>query len=89
MTQSPDPSTQSFKTTNAIENVNSFLGGYIDRVDYWKNSEQRQRWATTALLEIEPGLRTLMGYRHLSPLRSAMTQWVGKRKAHEELKAAA
>jgi len=33
-----------FKTTNAIENVNSLLGIYTDRVDYWKNSEQRQRW---------------------------------------------
>ena len=35
---------RSFKTTNVIENVNSLLGIYTDRVDYWKNSEQRQRW---------------------------------------------
>jgi hypothetical protein len=29
---------RSFKTTNALENVNSLLGIYTDRVDYWKQS---------------------------------------------------
>jgi len=80
---------RSFKTTNAIENVNSLLGIYTDRVDYWKNSEQRQRWVATALLTLEPRLRTLMGYQHLKQLRSTMAQCVGKRKTSVELKAAA
>ena len=79
---------RSFKTTNAIENVNSLLGIYTDRVDYWKNSEQRQRWVATALLQIEPRLRTVSGYQHLRQLRSAMTLLVGKKK-NSELKAAA
>jgi transposase-like protein len=80
---------RSFKTTNVIENVNSLLGIYTDRVDYWKNSEQRQRWVATALLETEPRLRKVSGYQHLRQLRSAMAQWVGKRKTEVELKAAA
>ena len=80
---------RSFKTTNAIENVNSLLGGYTDRVDYWKTSEQRQRWVATALLEIEPKLRTVMGHRHLKELRSAMAQCGGKPKTRDELKTAA
>ena len=80
---------RSFKTTNAIENVNSLLGGYTDRVDYWKTSEQRQRWVATALLEIEPTLRKVRGHRHLQELRSAMAQYVGKRKTPGELKTAA
>jgi transposase-like protein len=80
---------RSFKTTNPIENVNSLLGIYTDRVDYWKNSEQRQRWVATALLEAEPTLNKVSGYQHLRQLRSAMAQLVGKRKSTVELKAAA
>lgn len=80
---------RSFKTTNAIENVNSLLGIYTDRVDYWKNSEQRQRWVATALLQIEPKLRTVSGYKHLPQLRTAMTLLVGKQMKSAELKAAA
>lgn len=64
----------SLKTTNCIESVNSQLGQYTNRVSYWKNSNQRQRWVATALLEIEPNLRKIKGYRHLSQLRWAMMQ---------------
>jgi len=79
----------SFKTTNAIENVNSLLGIYTDRVDYWKTSEQRQRWVATALLEIEPRLRKVKGYQHLPQIRSAIAQRAGKRLGTTELEAAA
>ncbi|HCG72328.1 MAG TPA: IS256 family transposase, partial [Nitrospina sp.] len=43
----------SFKTTNCIENIMRQVGIYTDRVSYWKNSDQRQRWVGTALQEIE------------------------------------
>ena len=62
----------SFKTTNCIENIMRQVGIYTDRVSYWKNSDQRQRWVGTALQEIEPKLRTVRGYRHLRELREAM-----------------
>lgn len=52
---------RSFKTANALENVNSLLGIYTDRVDYWKTSEQRQRSVAAALLEGEPRLRKVGG----------------------------
>ena len=77
---------RSFKTTNVIENVNGLLGIYTDRVDYWKNSEQRQRWVATAILQLEPRLRKVCGYQHLLQLRSAMALLIKKQK---ELKAAA
>jgi len=48
------------------------VGIYTDRIGYWKNSDQRQRWVGTALLEIEPNLRKVKGYRHLGELREAM-----------------
>jgi transposase-like protein len=63
---------RSFKTTNCIENVNKGLATYTDRVTYWQNSDQRQRWVGTAMLEIEPGLRKVMGHKFLGELRMAM-----------------
>ena len=62
----------SLKTTNCIENIMRQVGIYTDRVSYWKNSDQRQRWVGTALQEIEPKLRIVRGYRHLKELREAM-----------------
>jgi len=41
-------------------------------VDYWKNSSQKQRWLATALLEIEPRLNRIRGYRYLPELRTAI-----------------
>lgn len=79
----------SFKTTNCIENVNRQLGIYTDRVCYWKNSHQRQRWVATALWEIEPSLRKVKGHAHLAELRRAMQQYVVQKKTDLELKEAA
>ena len=42
------------------------------KVDHWKTSNQRQRWLATALTDIEPRLRKVMGYRHLPKLREAL-----------------
>jgi transposase-like protein len=74
---------KSFKTTNCIENVNKSLGIYTDRVDRWQNSDQRQRWVATALLEIEPRLNCVMGHEHLKELREAMKRFVAARKKQE------
>lgn len=63
---------RSFKTTNCIENLNKQLGLYTDRVCRWQSSDHRRRWVATALLEIEPGLRKVVGYGHLKSLRDAM-----------------
>ena len=66
----------SLKTTNCIESLNNQLGQYTHRVSYWKNSNQRQRWVATALLEIEPGLRKIKGYEYLPLLKQAIKGWV-------------
>ncbi len=63
---------ESFKTTNCIESIMRQVGIYTDRIGYWKNSDQRQRWVGTALQEIEPNLRKVKGYRHLGELRETM-----------------
>jgi len=64
----------SLKTTNCIESVMSQVGQYTDKVDYWKNSSQKHRWMAAALLEIEPRLRRIKGYRYLPTLRVALKQ---------------
>ncbi len=63
---------RSFKTTNCIENLNSLIANRTGKVDRWRNSEQKQRWLATAILDIEPRLRTVVGYRQLSRLRAAL-----------------
>ena len=63
---------KSFKTTNPIESIMSLVGQRTDKVDYWKNSSQKQRWVASALLAIEPSLRRVQGYRYLDRLREAL-----------------
>ena len=43
-------------------------------VDRWITSDPKQRWLATALVEIEPRLRRLRGYRALPYLRGALQQ---------------
>jgi putative transposase len=63
---------RSLKTTNILESVNSQAEERCGRVDYWKNSNQKHRWLASALLDIEPRLNRLCGYRHLPKLREAI-----------------
>jgi len=63
---------RSLKTTNCLESVNALVEERCAKVDHWKNSSQRHRWLATALVDIEPRLRKVMGYRHLPKLREAL-----------------
>ena len=67
----------SLKTTNCIESVMAQIGQKTDRVDYWKNSNQKQRWLATALLDIELRLRKIRGYKYLYLLRIALKKELG------------
>jgi transposase-like protein len=73
----------SFATTNAIESIQAHVGRLTDHVDRYRNSEQKQRWVGTALLEIEPRLRRVRGMKHLPALREALRREIGitKRQA--------
>ena len=62
----------SLKTTNCLESVNALVEERCAKVDRWITSNQRQRWLATALADIEPRLRKVMGYRHLPKLREAL-----------------
>ncbi|MFQ6073119.1 MAG: hypothetical protein ACE5KT_10540, partial [Methanosarcinales archaeon] len=42
------------------------------KVDCWKNSNQKQRWLAASLLDIEPRLNRICGYKYLPDLRRAI-----------------
>ncbi len=63
---------RSFTTSNMIESIHALIGQKTDKIDYWKNSSQKQRWVATSLLYIEQRLNKVNGYRHLKELRNAL-----------------
>jgi len=71
---------RSFKTTNVIESIQARLGQYTDKVDYWRNSDQKQRWVAAALLDLEPRLRRVKGMKYLPELRLAIQRELGIQK---------
>ena len=73
---------RSFKTTNCLESVNALVEERCAKVDHWKNSSQRERWLATALVDIEPRLRRVRGYRHLPKLRNALRRELNR---HEDV----
>jgi transposase-like protein len=64
----------SLKTTNCLESLNSLVAQRVAKVDRWRTSGQKQRWLAAALLDIEPRLRRLKGFRALPLLRAALEQ---------------
>lgn len=78
----------SLKTTNLIESINASLGQKTDKVDYWKNSDQKQRWVASALLDQEKRLRKIKGYKHLPRLREALKNMIAEKELQNMRKAA-
>lgn len=66
----------SLKTTNALESIHARVESRIAKVDHWKNSEQKQRWLATALLDLEPRLHRIKNFRALPLLRAALTRQI-------------
>jgi transposase-like protein len=77
----------SFKTTNCLESVNALVAQRTRRVCRWRNSNQMQRWLACALLDIEPRLRKVKGYRYLPQLRRAIQSVLGILEREEVLAA--
>ena len=66
----------SLKTTNILESIHARVEDRTARVDHWRNSEQKQRWLATALLDLEPRLHRIKNYRSLPLLRDALKRHV-------------
>ena len=79
---------KSLSTTNCMESVMSQMGQYTDKVDRWRNSDQILRWTATSLMDVEPRLHKIRGYRYLSVLRFKLREIVRQRLQKEsEVKA--
>ena len=68
---------QSLATTNMLESVFSGVEQRTGKVDRWRDSNQKQRWLAAALLDIEPRLRRVRGYRALPQLRQELQKQRG------------
>ena len=75
---------RSLKTTNCLESIMAQVGQRANKVDHWRTSDQKQRWVATALLDIEPRLRRIKGYRHLPLLRAALQRETTTRAGNQE-----
>ncbi|MDF0643860.1 MAG: hypothetical protein P0111_07495 [Nitrospira sp.] len=73
----------SLKTTNCLESQLSWVSQLTDRVDLWRTPEKKHRWVSSALLAIEPGLRRVKGYRHVSQLQEALRREIQQESASE------
>jgi len=60
---------RSFRTTNIIESIMAMVGQKTWKIDYWKNSSQKQRWVASSLLYGEQRLNRVNGYKYLPRLR--------------------
>jgi len=80
---------RSLKTTNVLESVNAQAEQRCGRVDHWKSSAQKHRWLAAVLLDIEPRLRRLLGYRHLPMLRDAIQKDLGINQPESHVHSAA
>jgi transposase-like protein len=63
---------RSLATTNMLESIFSAVEQRTGKVDRWRDSNQKQRWLAAALLDIEPRLRRVRGYRALPQLQEAI-----------------
>lgn len=75
---------RSLKTTNCLESIMAQVGQRTNKIDHWRTSDQKQRWVATALLDIEPRLRRIKGYRHLPLLRAALQRETTTRAGNQE-----
>ncbi len=74
----------SLKTTNCLESILALVGRRTDKVTRWRTSDQKQRWLAAALLDIEPRLRRIKGFRALPLLRSTLTAEVHRKETGRE-----
>lgn len=74
---------KSFSSTNCIESVMSQLGQYTDKVDRWRGGDHIQRWTASGLLELEPRLNKVKGFRYLKLLKMRLKEEVASRQKKE------
>lgn len=70
---------RTFATTNAIESANSAIARFTRHVTRWTTGDQRMRWCTLALIEIESSWRKVRNFSRLPILRNTIVEEVKRR----------
>ena len=78
----------SLGTTNCIENLNSLLARFINKVKYWKNSDQIFRWVACGLMEAERRMKKIRNYKSLHLLRERIMETLKIKTTKSYIKAA-
>jgi hypothetical protein len=76
------------KTTNCLESILALVERRTSKVTAWRTSDQEQRWLAAALLDIEPRLRRIKGYRALPLLRAGLQAHIRGKAARTEVQVA-
>jgi transposase-like protein len=71
---------RSLMTTNTLESILALVEQRVGKVDRWTPSDQKHRWLATTLLELEPRLRRVRGYRALPQLQAALKRTMTQAK---------
>jgi putative transposase len=71
---------RNLKTTNCLESILARVERRTRKVTRWRNSDQKQRWLATALLDLEPRQRGGEGLRRLPRLRQALRASLDSRR---------
>ena len=78
----------SLGTTNCIESLNSQLGRYLNKVKYWKNSQQIFRWVACGLMEAELRMKKIKNFKSLPILREKIMETLKIKATKSYIKAA-
>ena len=79
------PLRKHLSTTNMLESIMAQVEQYTARVDRWHSGAQIQRWNAAALMEIEPRLRSVRGFRCLPLLQEQLRQELETIKNSEKI----
>lgn len=70
----PDSLRQTFRCTNAIENLMGTIRQISRRVKQWRGGEMIERWTVTAIFEAQKKFRRIKGYKNIKLLIAALEE---------------
>ena len=79
----PETLRKSFSTTNLIESTFAFAENIMHNVKRWRNSMQRLRWCSTALLRAEKQFRRVRGCKSMQVFLIALEARVRNQKGEQ------
>ena len=56
---------------------------YTHRVDRWRNGEHIKRWVASGLLEVEPRLKKVNGWRYMNLLRERIQEELNRQQQEQ------